>query len=105
MSKIARIVRRPYRNISLSNTQKAYSLLDNKKLVRQQQLYKLFNLFSKNENLGQKAITTFMDVKPPIIYPKMQNILFDQFCGGESLNEMTPLVKQIMNKNVMPLFN
>ena len=105
MSKIARIVRRPYRNISLSNTQKAYSLLDDKKLVTQQQLYKLFNLFSKNEKLGQKAITTFMNVKPPIIYPKMQNILFDQFCGGESLNEMTPLVKQIMNKNVMPLFN
>ncbi len=105
MSKVARIVRRPYRNISLSNTQKAYSLLDNKKLLRQQQLYKLFNLFSKNENLGQKAITTFMNVKPPIIYPKIQNILFDQFCGGESLNEMTPLVKQIMDKNVMPLFN
>ena len=105
MSKLARIVRRPYRNISLSNTQKAYSLLDNKMLVRQQQLYKLFNLFSKNENLGQKAITTFMNVKPPIIYPKIQNILFKQFCGGESLNEMTPLVKQIMNKNVLPMFN
>ena len=59
MSKISRIVRRPYRNISLSNTKKAYSLLDNQKLVRQQQLYKLFNLFSKNEKLGQLLLYRF----------------------------------------------
>ena len=99
------LLRRPYRNISLSNTQKAYNLLDNKQLVRQKNLYTLFNLFSKNETIGQKAITTFMNVKPPVIYPAMQNILFDQFCGGESLDEMTPLVKKLMNKNVMPMFN
>tara|TARA_B100001057_G_scaffold270230_1_gene270401 strand:+ start:158 stop:1369 length:1212 start_codon:yes stop_codon:yes gene_type:complete len=105
VGKIGRVLRRPYRNISLSNTTKAYSLLDDKKLIRQQQLYKLFNLFSKNEKIGQKAITTFMNTKPPIIYPKIQDTLFDQFCGGESLDEMTPLVKKLMNKNVMPLFN
>ena len=99
------LLRRPYRNISLSNTQKAYNLLDNKQLVRQKNLYTLFNLFSKNETIGQKAITTFMNVKPPVIYPAMQNILFDQFCGGESLDETTPLVKKLMNKNVMPMFN
>tara|TARA_Y100000389_G_C17440354_1_gene508189 strand:+ start:373 stop:1581 length:1209 start_codon:yes stop_codon:yes gene_type:complete len=105
MSNIARIARRPYRNISLSNTKNAYNLLDNKQLLRQHQLYKLFNMFSKNETIGQKAITTFMDVKPPIIYPKMREILFNQFCGGESLEEMTPLVKKLMKKDVMPLFN
>jgi proline dehydrogenase len=94
-----------YCKINFKNTKKAYNLLDDNKLRDQQQLYKLFNLFSKNENMGQKAITTFMETKPPVIYPIIQNKLFNQFCGGEDLNSLTPLIKNIKNNNVTPMLN
>ena len=94
-----------YCKINFKNTKKAYNLLDDNKLKDQQQLYKLFNLFSKNENMGQKAITTFMETKPPVIYPIIQNKLFNQFCGGEDLNSLTPLIKNIKNNNVTPMLN
>jgi proline dehydrogenase len=94
-----------YTKINFKDTKNAYRLLNDNKLKKQQQIYKLFNMFSKNENMGQKAITTFMNTKPPLIYPVIQNKLFDQFCGGEDLDSLTPLIKNIKNNNVTPMLN
>ena len=100
-----RFVLYPYSFINFNNTKQAYKLLDNKRLIEQQRIYKMFNLFSKNQAIGQKLITSFMNIKPPILYPIAQNTLFKQFCGGEDLDSLTPVIKPILNEKVTPMLN
>tara|TARA_Y100000996_G_scaffold291516_1_gene230448 strand:+ start:2941 stop:4137 length:1197 start_codon:yes stop_codon:yes gene_type:complete len=99
------LFKRGYKSITFNNTAKAYKLLNDDKLKQQRDLYKLFNVLSENESIGHSMITNFMNVRPPFIYPRVQNILFNQFCGGESLDELTPLIKNILNNDVTPMLN
>jgi len=46
-----------------------------------------------------------MNSKIPIIYNYSQDVLFKQFCGGESLNSLHNLCLQLKTKNISPLLN
>ena len=94
-----------YTSVNFKDSKKAYQLLDNKSLKRQRNIYSMFKVFSKNERVGQSIITKFMDFKPPIIYPYIQNMLFDQFCGGEDIESVKPLMKKIAGKRISPMLN
>lgn len=94
-----------YIGTNFKDSKKAYQLLDNKSLRRQRNIYSMFKVFSKKERVGQTIITKFMDIKPPIIYPYVQNMLFNQFCGGEDLESVKPLMKKIAGKRISPMLN
>lgn len=94
-----------YNTIDFNNTQNAYQLLDNQDLIQQKYIYKMCNTLSGNENIGHKLINGFMNIKPPFIYPKIQDMLFIQFCGGETLQEITPIINNLNKQNIAPLLN
>ena len=76
---------------NFQNTKRAYRLLTSNELVRQKFLYGLGTVLSHNSVFASECVNKFMHFKPPYIYPKMQTMMFNQFCGGEDLSTMIPV--------------
>ena len=89
--------------LASGNVQQAYRFLNLKDLFRQKAIFQVCDLLSKNENIGTRAIETFMKVKPPLLYPKIRDSMFQQFCGGEDLTEISPHLKRLKDANINPL--
>jgi proline dehydrogenase len=94
-----------YNNINFKNTRNAYRFMNNNDLKQQHYIYKLFNLLSSNERIGHKLINSFMNIKPPIIYPIVQDKLINQFCGGVILKDLDPIINKLKEANIAPLLN
>jgi proline dehydrogenase len=90
-------------SLASGNLQQAYRLLNCKDLFRQKAIFKVCDLLSKNERIGTRAIETFMQIKPPVIYPKIRDAMFQQFCGGEDLTDLSPYLRSLKLAGINPL--
>ena len=90
---------------NFQNTKRAYRLLTSNELVRQKFLYGLGTVLSHNSVFASECVNKFMHFKPPYIYPKMQTLMFNQFCGGEDLSTMIPMLDELQKEQITPLLS
>ena len=91
------------KNINFNNTLKAYRVFSTTELIQQKRIYQACNLLSYNEYLGHKLVNKFMDIKPYVVYPKIEEMMFNQFCGGEDLSTMIPMLDELQKEQITPL--
>lgn len=88
------------------NTKRAYQFLTNTELMKHKQLYNVCRTVGKVP-MANTVIETFMNVKVPLIYPKVEKEFNNIFGGGESLQSerMQRIVSELNSVNVSPLLN
>ena len=90
--------------LNLKNTKEPYQHLSTPNLHMRRGLYSLFSQLSKR-SIGIPLINCFMRLRPLGLYPLVKQNLYNIFCGGPSLDSLTPLFKRLDKANISPLLN
>lgn len=93
----------PTSTISFENTEIAYKNLSDKELKK---AYYLFKLMGNNQlvSIGNQLIQFLLKINFPI-EGIIRNTIFNQFCGGETLETSIPLINKLKESNIEVLLN
>ncbi|MFM2224643.1 MAG: hypothetical protein RJA07_845 [Bacteroidota bacterium] len=89
--------------LSFDNTEIAFKIKDNLALQKSNWLFSIVNnpsLVKISTSLAQLSLDMHLPVKWII-----KKTIFEQFCGGESLAESTPVVDQLQKLNVLSILD
>ena len=84
--------------VSFENTQTAFSYKNDRELKKS---YRLFSMMSKKllTSFGTSLTKTALSMGLPID-GILRKTIFDQFCGGENIQECAPLIEKIYKYNI-----
>lgn len=93
----------PNPQISFDNTEIAYASFSNAELKKAYWLFRLMNI-NWLVNIGNRMINFLLAINFPI-QGIIKNTIFQQFCGGETLDEAIPLINKLKQSNIEVLLN
>ena len=90
---------------SFGNTKRAFDRLSTKELLKHRSTYKVLGAIGKFDGIGDSLIKGFMKARVPGLYPLVEDMMYSQFCGGETLGDLSSLVGDLHEVGVTPLLN
>jgi len=90
-------------SISFDNTEIAYASFSNAELKKAYWLFRLMNI-NWLVRIGNRIINFLLAINFPI-QGIIKNTIFQQFCGGETLDEAIPLINKLKQSNIEVLLN
>lgn len=94
----------PNLQIDFKNTENAFSIKDDKSLKK---MHRLFSLMNKKVlvDIGSKLGLIAFKLRLPFVDTIVRNMIFEQFCGGETLKECQPAIDSLYKHNSLTILD